>query len=44
MNELCKLKGHMWFFSKRTDVKKKDGIYSLATEKECTRCREIKKC
>jgi len=43
MNELCKLKGYMWFFSKRKDVQKKDGLYSMATEKCCARCGITKK-
>ena len=37
-NELCKLKGHMWYCSKRTDIRKEDGTYSIAIEKTCTRC------
>jgi len=40
MNELCKLKGHMWFCNKRTNVKKKDGIYNVCIEKKCARCGE----
>ena len=38
MNELCKLKGHMWYFSKRRDVQKEDGMHSIATERCCARC------
>ena len=29
MNELCQLKGHMWYFSNRKDVKKEDIPESL---------------
>jgi hypothetical protein len=43
MNELCKIKGHMWYTSERKDVKKKDGIYSVPVKIECARCGEIKK-
>ena len=35
---LCELKGHMWFINKRKTIKKFDGIYSVAIEKQCTRC------
>ncbi len=38
MNELCELKGHMWYTSKRKDVKRYDGIYSIAIERCCARC------
>ncbi len=41
MNELCALKGHMWFCNKRTEVYKQDGIYSVCTEKKCARCGKI---
>lgn len=42
MNELCELKGHMWYSSKRTEVVKSDGVYSVHTEITCARCGEIK--
>ena len=42
-NELCKLKGHMWSYSKRKDVQREDGIYSVATERQCARCGLIEK-
>ena len=42
MNELCKLKGHMWYCNKRKEVKKDDGIYSVCIEQKCARCGEIK--
>ena len=42
-NELCKLKGHMWYFSKRKDVQREDGIYSVAIERICVRCSKIEK-
>lgn len=42
MNELCKLKGHMWYTYERVEVKREDGIYSIPKEIRCARCREIK--
>lgn len=42
MNELCKLKGHMWYTSKRKEVKRDDGLYSVPIEVKCTRCGEKK--
>ena len=41
MNELCKLKGHMWFASKRKDIQRKDGRYSIMIERKCARCGEV---
>lgn len=38
--DLCDLKGHMWYFSKREDVEREDGLYSVATERSCARCSE----
>ena len=43
MNELCKLKGHMWYASKRKNVQREDGIYSVAIEQQCARCGEVEK-
>ena len=41
MNELCELKGHIWAYnSNRKDVMKEDGLYSVATERYCARCRK----
>ncbi len=40
-NKLCKLKGHMWYASKRKDVQKEDGVYSIAIEQQCARCSSI---
>ena len=37
INELCKIKGHMLYVSKRKDVERKDGVYSVAIEKYCAR-------
>lgn len=42
MNELCELKGHMWYCNKRKDVEREDGIYSICIEEKCARCGEIK--
>ena len=41
MNELCKLKGHMWYCHKRTEVKKDVGLFSICTEKKCARCGKV---
>ncbi len=41
MCKLCKLKGHMWYCNKRTEVKREDGIYSICIEKKCARCGKI---
>jgi len=38
MNELCLLKGHMWYYLARKEVIKEDGVYSTATKKRCSRC------
>jgi hypothetical protein len=43
MNELCKLKSHMWFYTNRKEVEREDGLYSVATKKQCSRCGEIKR-
>jgi len=42
MDELCKIKGHMWYTSKRKQVKRDDGFWSVPTEKQCARCGETK--
>lgn len=42
MNELCKLKGHMWYTTKRKKVKRYDGLYSVSIEVTCARCGKIK--
>ena len=41
MNELCKLKGHMWFYTNRIEIEKEDGLYSVATKKQCARCGKV---
>ena len=38
MNELCTLKGHMWYYFARKEVQREDGVYSVATKKCCARC------
>lgn len=38
MNQLCEQKGHMWYCSKRKDVMKEDGLYSIPIERACARC------
>ncbi len=43
MNELCKLKGHMWYSSKRINVEKEDGKYSVCVEQTCARCGKTQK-
>jgi hypothetical protein len=43
MNELCELKGHMWYANKREEVQKEDGIYSVCVEKRCVRCGIVEK-
>lgn len=43
MNELCKLKGHMWYFSDRIEIEREDGIYSVATKRHCARCGVVEK-
>jgi len=40
MNSLCNLKGHMWYYTNRIDIEKEDGLYSVATKKQCVRCRQ----
>jgi len=42
MNKLCRLKGHMWYTSKREQVKRDDGFWSVPTEEQCARCGELK--
>ena len=37
-NELCKLKGHMWYVLSRKEVKKDDGRYSVPDKLYCSRC------
>ncbi len=41
MNELCKLKGHMWTSIGRVEKKREDEIYSICIKKECIRCGKI---
>ena len=42
MNELCKLKGHMWYTSKRELIV--DNNISISIEKCCARSIPIEKC
>lgn len=42
MNELCKLKGHMWFCCERKLEKVEDGYLSVCIKKRCARCGEEK--
>ncbi len=39
--DLCKIKGHMWAYSKRREIIRDDGLYSVAAEKYCARCGSI---
>lgn len=43
INELCKIKGHMWYTNKRINIKKEDGVYSIPIEIICVRCSKIEK-
>ena len=40
MNELCKIKGHMWYTSKRKILKKDTVSWSIPSERKCARCGE----